>query len=273
MNATPCYNTKAVTQETTLSDIYEHLTNPEPSTATHDFLKKVDRYYVKAGQMFKRTSNGLPLLVILHKDTRLKLLTQAHEELGHHGTRATWEHMRHRFYWPSMYRDTTHHVKSCHECQIRSTQKVHLPITISPPATVFTKVHIDVMHMPAARGYQYIVVARDDLTKYAEARALKRATAQAIANFVLDDLIYRHGCISQIVTNNGLEFQGALAKLLEQHNIPQVYISPYNFQANGVVEQGHFAPREALVKACSQNISEWPMKLWATLFADNITTR
>ena len=102
---------------------------------------------------------------------------------------------------------------------------------------------------------------------------MKRATAQAIANFVLDNLIYRHGCISQIVTDNGPEFQGALAKLLEQHNIPQVYISPYNSQANGVVEQGHFALREALVKACSQNISEWPIKLRAALFADNITTR
>ena len=69
MNAMPCYNTKAVKQETTLSDIYAHLINPEPSTVIHDFFKKVDRYYVKAGQMFRRTNNGLPLLVILHTDT------------------------------------------------------------------------------------------------------------------------------------------------------------------------------------------------------------
>ena len=36
------------------------------------------------------------------------------------------------------------HVKSCHECQIKNTAKAHLPITTSPPSTVFIKVHIDI---------------------------------------------------------------------------------------------------------------------------------
>jgi hypothetical protein len=132
---------------------------------------------------------------------------------------------------------------------------------------------MDVMHMPTAQGYQYIVVARDDLTKYVEGRALRKATAQAIAKFALEDLIYRYGCIRQIVTDNGPEFHGAFAQLLQQHGIPQVYISPYNSQANRVVKQGHFAIREALAKACKGQISAWPAKLQAVLFADNITVR
>ena len=72
------------------------------------------------------------------------------------------------FYWPTMYEDVLHHVKFYHECQIISIMKVHLSITISPPATIFSKVYIDVIYMPNARGYQYIVIARDDLTKYME---------------------------------------------------------------------------------------------------------
>ena len=75
------------------------------------------------------------------------------------------------------------------------------------------------MHMPAARRHQYIVVARDDLTKYPQAQPLKWVTAQAITNFVHEDLIYCHECIGQIVSDNGPEFQGALAKLLNQHNL------------------------------------------------------
>ena len=39
------------------------------------------------------------------------------------------------------------------------------------------------------------------------------------------------------------------------------------------MEQGHFAIREALVKACEGNIHLWLEKLRAALFADNITIR
>ena len=88
-----------------------------------------------------------------------------------------------------------------------------------------------------------------------------------------EDIILHYGCIGRIVTDNGPEFKGALSELLTKHNIPQVLISPYNSQANGVAEQGHFAIREALVKACEGNIHLWPDKLRAALFADNITVR
>ena len=96
----------------------------------------------------------------------------AHESLGHHGEKATWENLCTHFYWPQMYQNICHHVKSCHECQIRSTMKVHLPITIPPPSTMFTKVHMDIMLMPPAKEYRYIVLAQDDLSKYVEGRAL-----------------------------------------------------------------------------------------------------
>ena len=148
-----------------------------------------------------------------------------------------------------MYQDIRQHIKSCHECQIRSTVKAHLPITAPPPSTVFTKVHIDIMLMPQARGYWYIVLARGDLSKYVKGRALRRASASAVARFMLNDIILRYGCIERIVTDNGPEFKGALLELLRQYDMPQVLISPYNSQVNGVVEQGHFAIREALVKA------------------------
>jgi hypothetical protein len=90
---------------------------------------------------------------------------------------------------------------------------------------------------------------------------------------VLEDLILHYGCIGKIVTNNGPEYKGVLSELLTQYNIPQVYISLYNSQANGVVEQGHFAIREALVKACKGDIHLWPDKVRAALFANNITLR
>ena len=98
-------------------------------------------------------NNGKPLLVIFDLPKRLELLTQAHEQLGHKGERVTWEIIQHHFYWPFIFKDVRHHVTSYHECQIRNTQKIHIPVTILTPATIFSKVHLDIMYMPNAGGF------------------------------------------------------------------------------------------------------------------------
>ena len=51
------------------------------------------------------------------------------------------------------------YVKTCHECQIHVTNKLHIPVTISAPATLFTKVYLEIMLMPKAQGYHYIIAA------------------------------------------------------------------------------------------------------------------
>jgi len=41
------------------------------------------------------------------------------------------------------------------------------------PATLFSKIHIDIMLMPRRKGYRYIVAARDDLSRATEGKALR----------------------------------------------------------------------------------------------------
>ena len=103
--------TVVATQETTLRKIYEYLTNPVPETVTCNFLKRVAKYYAKAGRLFKRTKSGHPLLVIFDTDKRQELLNMAHESLGHHGEKTTWENLRTRFYWPQMCKSFINGVK------------------------------------------------------------------------------------------------------------------------------------------------------------------
>ena len=137
---------------------------------------------------------------------------------------------------------------------ILTTYKVHIPPTISTPSTLFTKVYINIMVMPKAQGYQYIIAACDDLSGSAEGRKLKKALARAVSKFIFEELICQYGSIAEIVTGNGSEVKGATSELLQCHGIPQIQISPYNSQANGVVEQGHFTIQEAIIKACDGNI-------------------
>jgi len=144
---------------------------------------------------------------------------------------------------------------------------------ISAPTTLFTKVYLDIMLMPKAQGYRYIIAAQDDLSGAAEGRKLKRATTRTVSQFIFEELLCRYGAIAEIVTDNGPEVKGATEELLRRHGIPHIHISPYNSQANGVVERGHFTIREGLVKACEGNINRWPDFVHHAFFADRVTTR
>lgn len=248
-------------------DVPSELTPP----ARKRFLKRSLQFFLKNGLMYKRNESQPPLRVILDETTRFDILTQSHDQLGHRGEFAVYHHIKTRFYWPHMRAHVQHHVRSCHQCQIREVKRIEIPLTISTPATIFNKVYIDVMVMPRAKGYRYIVAARDDLSRASEGRALRRSTAQNLAKFFWDQIFCRYGTICQVVTDNGPEVQGAFTELMDRYGIPQISISAYNSKANGVVERGHFIIREAIVKSCEGKISQWPDKVQLAFFADRVT--
>lgn len=146
-----------------------------------------------------------------------------------------------------------------------------IPITVSTPATIFVKIYVDVMDMPESRhGYKYIVCARDDLSRACEARALRKNDSHSLAKFFWEQIYCRYGAIAEVVSDNGPETKGAFAELLRRVGVPQVRISPYNKQANGVVERGHFIIREAILKSVS-NKRDWEEKVQLAVFADRVT--
>lgn len=274
--ATPTYLSSNTEQDDKLRKIWKFLITLEiPSDlgtqARKRFVKRSLQFFLSGDLMYKRNGSKPPLRVILEEDKRSKILTMAHEDLGHRGEFAVYQHLKGRFYWPHLRAHVRHHVRSCHQCQIREIKRVEIPLTISTPTSIFSKVHIDVMLMPRARGYRYIVAARDSLSRVSEGRALRKSTAQALASFFWDQIFCRYGAIHEVVTDNGPEVQGAFSELMDRYGIPQVTISPYNSKANGVVERGHFIIREAIVKACNGKISQWPDKVQIAFFSDRIT--
>ena len=42
---------------------------------------------------------------------------------------------------------------------------------------------------------------------------------------------------------------------------------------SGLVEQGHFTIRQAILKDCGKHPKQWPLKVSLTFFADYVTTR
>jgi hypothetical protein len=242
-------------------------------TESRRFIKQASRFFVKDGRLGRKDPSGMHQLVILDLKKRLSLITQAHDHLGHKQAFSTRRHLVDRFWWPGLSRNIAWFVKTCHECQLRSTQHVFIPPVVATPAPLFQRVHIDTMHMPKTSSYQYIVQGRCSLTSYAEFKILSSETGQAVGKFIFNEILCRWGSIAEIVTDNGTPIVAALDWLSQKYHINHIRISAYNKQANGVVERSHRSIRESIVKACNGNLSRWPEITPYTFWADRVTVR
>ena len=172
-----------------------------------------------------------------------------------------------------MMEDIKWYLKTCHECQLCNMFKMHIPPTVPEPAPLFSKVHVDTMYMEKHGGYRYIAHARCSLSAWPEARALTAETGHTLGKFLMDELLCRWGGLSEIVSDNGKPWVAALDWLSATYHINHIRISPYNSQAQGIVERPHLTLRESLVKACEGELKHWPKLLPYCLWADRITTR
>jgi hypothetical protein len=127
--------------------------------------------------------------------------------------------------------------------------------------------------MPKARGYRYIIHGVCSVSGWPEAKALTKENEKTIAEFIFNNILCRYGAIRQIVTDNGKPFIKAMDYLAKKYHIHHIRISPYNSQAQGIVERSHFGLRESLIKTCESKLQDWPLKLPYALWAQRITTR
>jgi len=175
-------------------------------------------------------------------------------------------------------------IDQCEECQRRA--RVRHPGLLQPQytETIFSRVNIDTVKVGnssphrstrGARGivYHSIIIARDDLSGWVEARAISDGGAATVAKFFMEEVVYRHGVPPKVVMDGGSEFKGEFQAQLESLGVKGVVISAYHPESAGMIERGHKPILDALSKRCSGKPDEWPLHLPAVLWADRITTK
>jgi hypothetical protein len=80
-------------------------------------------------------------------------------------------------------------------------------------------------------------VAVDSVTKWPEAAAITHETADRIKVWFWEAIICRYGTPQEVVTDNGAEFKGGFATLLQKCDITHHLTLPHHPQANGLVER------------------------------------
>jgi hypothetical protein len=236
------------------------------------FLRFVVGFFVLEGRLFRKERNGRHQLVI-PQSRRLSLIQQAHDKLGHKGVFTVSTRLLTRFWWPHLLEDVKWWVRTCHECQVRNTTRIHIPPTVASPFSLFRKFYIDTMFLPASHGFTCIVHARCSLSSYPEWRMLRVENARSLGSFIFEDILCRYGMVEEIVCDNGPPYTAALDYLKERYSICNIRISPYNSQANGPVERRHYDVREAIMKATQGNEKDWPLVAPSVFWAERVTVQ
>jgi hypothetical protein len=237
-------------------------------------IKRKARYFIVINnELYKKNKQNIqrPFKVVREYEVETILYNVHSDPLaGHFSVEETYRRIKMRYYWPQMFIDVRNYVKSCDECQKRGknkrTEPLH-PIKIGQP---FDRVGMDIVGpLPKTKkGNTYIVVATDYLTKWPEARAIPDQKASTVSAFFYEDIICRHGCPKELLTDRGSHFVNEILRsLCQELGVKHKLSTSYHPQTNGLVERFNRTLCETLAKYAGESKDDWDLYLPSTLFA------
>ena len=117
--------------------------------------------------------------------------------------------------------------KTCNICQKRQKLLIKISLIVTHPPSNFQVLHANTMHMIAkSNGCSYIVHGSYGMTSWMEGRPLRDENSKTIANWLFENIIYRWGCITEIVMDNASPYKSAIGWLEQKKKRSK--ISPYN---------------------------------------------
>ncbi|MCO5554910.1 hypothetical protein L7F22_008448 [Adiantum nelumboides] len=233
------------------------------------------RYKVLGKQLYKIGPDG-HLRLCVPEERYLEILSHAHAGAGSgHFSAATISKMvlYSGLWWPTLVMDSQAYVKRCDECQRNKIPTCYdnMPLRPIVSTRAFAKWGIDfVGPLPPAHGSrcQYLIVATDYLTKWAEALARTKNDAYTTAKFLYENIFVRFGLPIEIVSDQGTHFiNEVIHVLLGEFLVTHRRSAPYHPQANGQAESTNKVLCTALTKVVEGNRGTWEQKLPSVLWA------
>jgi hypothetical protein len=204
--------------------------------------------------------------VVLPLALREQALRFVHDAFGHPGSSRLKVSIQLKYWWKGLAKSVIDHCTACQHCKLRksSHRVIKPPLQHYPPVTrPFQRAHMDCIRLPETYfKYNYILVVKCALTQWVELIPLRTVTASEVAQALFDHVFCRHGSIETVVSDNGTEFVNQTMEhfhsLLRQHHLTT---TPYNPQANGLVEGFNRTLTDILTGFVSANQRNWPQFL------------
>ena len=214
---------------------------PSKATEDVDYFKKHRSSIIfgRAGEMLVRDSGIVKLAV--PDSIKREIIKTYHDDVGHPGIEKTITDISSRYIWPSLDRDVSNFVKTCHKCQISkpNLKPKQPPLGESEtPSQPFEYLAFDLIGpLPTTDNEnKYAIVGLDLFTKRVYAAPLPTKHAEFVLAEIERIVFSNPFPPKTILTDNGTEFAG-LQQFCHQYNIRHSQSPPYHPQTNGAVER------------------------------------
>eukprot|EP01121_Diplochlamys_sp_Union-15-3_P009686 TRINITY_DN2647_c0_g1_i2.p1 TRINITY_DN2647_c0_g1~~TRINITY_DN2647_c0_g1_i2.p1 ORF type:complete len:1234 (+),score=100.53 TRINITY_DN2647_c0_g1_i2:684-4385(+) len=224
----------------------------------------------------KSATRHLQARVVVPTVLRQRVLTEAHDVLtaAHLGLNRTYARLLERYWWPNMWRDTSHHVHNCLVCaKTKKTRDLGTgrmePMVVGRP---WELVGVDFLGpLPKTKnGNRYLLVFVDYFSRWTIAVASEGANAEVVASALLKQVYYKFGAPKKLISDNGTPFTAALTKTLcAALGVEKIFTTPYHPQANGQTERWNATILTGLRAYVDGDPSDWDTKVDAITFAYN----
>ena len=233
-------------------------------------------FTIIAGQLYKKGIDQICRRCVPEHEKN-GILMEAHQGItgGHQAAEITKRKiLQAGLWWPTMSKDAHFFTKNCDLCQRlgQPTDRDRMPIYPVIPLQPFAKWGLDFIGpiKPKAQstGCEYILVATDYFTKWAEAKALRNNTAAEVAKFLYENIMTRFGCPVELVSDQGTHFLNqVMEELTTKHMIIHKKSSTYHPQCNGQAESTNKILVKTLKKIIEGHKKDWDRKLNSALWA------
>lgn len=269
--------TKLQRSDNKLRDLIYALENP--TNADSKLLRQTRSYLLENNVLYKKhfDPRGSSKLLVIPDSMKEEILLCCHDDPlsgGHLGFAKTFGKIKTRYFWPNMYSEIENYVKSCTNCQHRKNVPkapagLLQPIKVGTP---FEKLGIDILGpFPKTKlGNTVIVTAMCYATKWAIAKALPAGSAKHVADFLLEEVICKHGCFAQIISDRGKCFTSKLVtELVKGIGSYPTTTTAYHPKCNGLVEHYNGTLATMLSMYVSTNQKDWDTFVPLVTFAYN----
>lgn len=192
----------------------------------------------------KHNNAGWKLAVPSSLISRILYAFHDHRCAGHLGRTKTQDRIQKLFYWKTLVKDVENYVASCITCkQIKSRNTLPLAIMKSHEivSSPFQRIFFDVCGpLKPSKPYQhqFCFIAIDILTRFVVAGSSKSYNAKSVAKFLLNSVIFVHGCPETVVWDNHATHRSNLSRILfERLDIIPQFTSSYSSTGNAVAER------------------------------------
>lgn len=254
-------------------DIAQLIENLEHSPKDNFIIRNSNLYYIDPA-LPEHSRHRL----VVPKSQRKELLRLAHDDPingSHLGVKNTRNKLL-EYYWPGLTKDVEYHIINCETCQRnkRSYKPKMGLMQYIPVSKVFERVHLDIVGPISStpRGNQYIITCVDALSRYAFATAEQEVHASHIIEFILNEIVYKHGLPGKITTDNGTQFVSRkFTDFTFRFNIQHSRTCDYHPAANGRDERFNGTLSNWLRNYVNTDELDWDLLLPLGLLAYNST--